>query len=163
MKNLSRQLLSLVLPTTALIIVPYFIESSLNLTLDLLFLMGLAFGLAGLTILSITVAMLIRRGKGTLAPWAPTSTLVISGVYSYVRNPMITGVMTVLLGEALIFHSTRILIWLILFFIINSVYFMLSEEPGLEKRFGNDYTEYKRNVPRWIPRTTPWKPAEKNS
>ena len=33
-----------------------------------------------------------------------------------------------------------------------------SEEPGLEKRFGAEYVEYKRNVPRWIPRLKPWRP-----
>jgi protein-S-isoprenylcysteine O-methyltransferase Ste14 len=32
----------------------------------------------------------------------------------------------------------------------------LLEEPGLVKRFGEDYLSYKRNVPRWIPRWTPW-------
>jgi protein-S-isoprenylcysteine O-methyltransferase Ste14 len=43
-----------------------------------------------------------------------------------------------------------------LFFAINHVYFILSEEPGLEKRFGQEYLEYKKNVPRWIPRLKPW-------
>jgi len=68
-----------------------------------------------------------------------------------------------LLGESLLFHSKNIFTWFVLFFIINYVYFILSEEPGLEKRFGAEYLEYKRNVPRWIPRLKPWKPEEKKS
>jgi len=42
------------------------------------------------------------------------------------------------------------------FVAINCVYFLLYEEPGLERRFGEEYLSYKRNVPRWIPRRTPW-------
>jgi protein-S-isoprenylcysteine O-methyltransferase Ste14 len=33
---------------------------------------------------------------------------------------------------------------------MNHLYFILSEEPGLERRFGESYAEYKRAVPRWI-------------
>ncbi len=42
------------------------------------------------------------------------------------------------------------------FFAINAVYFPLSEEPGLRRRFGDEYDEYARNVPRWIPRLRRW-------
>ena len=34
------------------------------------------------------------------------------------------------------------------------------EEPGLQRRFGDDYRRYKANVPRWVPRATPWEPPE---
>ena len=44
------------------------------------------------------------------------------------------------------------------FFITNAIYMLLSEEPGLARRFGDDYLLYKKNVPRWIPRVTPWTP-----
>jgi len=33
---------------------------------------------------------------------------------------------------------------------------MLYEEPTLRGKFGEDYSEYCRNVPRFIPRLTPW-------
>ena len=35
---------------------------------------------------------------------------------------------------------------------INAIYIPLSEEPGLVRRFGEEYEEYRDNVPRWIPR-----------
>jgi protein-S-isoprenylcysteine O-methyltransferase Ste14 len=69
---------------------------------------------------------------------------------------MIMGVLTVLIGESLAILSFNILIWALIFFIINNVYFLVYEEPNLEKRFGNEYREYKRNVPRWIPRLKPF-------
>jgi protein-S-isoprenylcysteine O-methyltransferase Ste14 len=72
-------------------------------------------------------------------------------------------VLTALLGETLILHSVRVFIWLIAFFFINSIYFVISEEPGLVRRFGKEYLEYKRNVPRWIPRLKPWKVNDKDA
>ena len=105
-----------------------------------------------------TIYAIIKIGKGTLAPWSPTKKLVISGMYRYTRNPMIMGVLTVLFGESLAILSLNIFIWAVIFFIVNTVWFILYEEPDLEKKFGEEYLEFKNNVPRWIPRATPFKP-----
>ncbi|MGD0339628.1 MAG: isoprenylcysteine carboxylmethyltransferase family protein [Bacteroidota bacterium] len=163
MNTISKQLLSFVLPFIVLVVVPLAIESNFTIMIDILSVIGLILVAGGMVILAITISMFIRMGKGTLAPWNPTKKLVVTGFYSHVRNPMITGVLTTLLGESSIFHSTTIFIWSIIFFIINSIYFMFSEEPGLIRRFGEEYLEYKRNVPRWIPRLKPWKPTEENA
>ena len=107
--------------------------------------------------LSIWTAMLfVKLGKGTPAPWDPPKKLVIRGPYCYVRNPMIIGVLLILLAEALLFQSWSIAGWLAVFFIGNSIYFPLAEEKSLEKRFGEDYKEYKAHVRRWIPRLRAW-------
>ena len=159
-KNFLRQILSLILPITTIIVVPLVIESNFFITFDILSFIGIVFLLSGFILLCITITMFIRIGRGTLAPWSPTSKLVVGGIYAHVRNPMITGVMTILLGESMIFHSLNIFIWLIVFFMINNIYFVLSEEPGLVKRFGKDYLEYKKNVPRWIPRLNAWNTKE---
>ena len=79
------------------------------------------------------------------------------------RNPMITGVLLMLLAEALLFQSGPIAIWMGIFFIGNAVYFPLVEEKGLEKRFGHDYRTYKTHVPRSIPRLRPWIPDKDKS
>ncbi|MCX6144505.1 MAG: isoprenylcysteine carboxylmethyltransferase family protein [Ignavibacteriales bacterium] len=158
-----KQLFSLILPFIVLVVVPFAIESSLVVVVDIVFVVGALLAGVGLVFLATTASMFIRFGRGSLAPWNPTRKLVVSGLYSYVRNPMITGVLTALLGETLIFHSFWIFIWLITFFIINSIYFVLLEEPGLVKRFGEEYLEYKRNVPRWIPRLKPWKRNSKDA
>ena len=44
-------------------------------------------------------------GRGTLAPVDPPRHLVVRGLYRYVRNPMYVGVISILLGEALLFGS----------------------------------------------------------
>ena len=69
---------------------------------------------------------------------------------------MISGVLFVLLGEALVLGSWAQLAWFAFFFAGNAVYIPLSEEPGLVHRFGDDYERYRTHVPRWIPRRTPW-------
>lgn len=156
MKNFAKQLFSFILPFTVLVIVPRWIED--NWTLDTLphVVVGILSACFGLTCMVFTISSFITIGKGTLAPWAPTKKLVVTGLYRYMRNPMISGVFMVLLGETLCLWSTNLLAWSGAFFLINTIYFILSEEPGLEKRFGSEYREYKSHVPRWIPRLTPY-------
>src|SRR5689334_6605676 len=113
---------------------------------------------AGLAMLVWTVTLFIRVGRGTLAPWDPTRRLVVRGPYARVRNPMISGVLAILLGEAMATGASPLWAWAGLFLAINHIYFVLSEEPGLARRFGAEYAEYKRHVPRWIPRPTAWRP-----
>jgi protein-S-isoprenylcysteine O-methyltransferase Ste14 len=122
-------------------------------------LIGCALIACGLALWVWTLRLFIRIGEGTLAPWDPTRHLVVEGPYRRVRNPMITAVLALLLGEAALFGSPALLVWCALFLGINWVYFVIHEEPGLERRFGDDYRAYRRNVPRWIPRRTPWTPA----
>lgn len=105
-----------------------------------------------------TVSLFARVGGGTLAPWDPTSRLVVLGPYRHVRNPMITGVLAILLGEASLFGSLPLLLWFAAVFAVNAVYLPLVEEPGLRTRFGADYEAYRANVPRWLPRLRPWDP-----
>jgi len=112
----------------------------------------------GLVLVSWTVALFARIGKGTLAPWDPTSRLVVVGPYRHVRNPMISGVLAVVLGESALFGSVPLLVWFGAVFAVNAVYFPLVEEPGLRKRFGEDYEAYCAAVPRWVPRLRPWEP-----
>jgi protein-S-isoprenylcysteine O-methyltransferase Ste14 len=112
--------------------------------------------ICGLVLFGWCVSLFARIGKGTLAPWDPTRILVAKGPYRFIRNPMIYGVALMLIGQALLWGSWVVGIWACVFVLINHIYFVLSEEPGLEKRFGEDYRVYKANVPRWIPRLRPW-------
>jgi protein-S-isoprenylcysteine O-methyltransferase Ste14 len=113
---------------------------------------GVVLSLLGFGLFSWCVGLFARVGRGTLAPWDPTRKLVAVGPYRYVRNPMISGVALMLLGQALFWPSVAIAIWAGLFILINHLYFIFSEEPGLESRFGENYRQYKANVPRWLPR-----------
>jgi protein-S-isoprenylcysteine O-methyltransferase Ste14 len=123
--------------------------------------LGFAFIALGLVLMVATIRLFVNVGKGTLAPWNPTQKLVVQGVYRHVRNPMISGVMFILLGEAVLAASLPLLIWFGIFVLANAVYIPLVEEPGLMKRFGDDYLAYKRNVPRWVPRVRGWEGPRK--
>lgn len=118
----------------------------------LIVLLGLVLIVAGFLLWLWTVRLLARIGKGTLAPWDPTRRLVAAGPYRQVRNPMITAVLAVLVGEAALFGSLPLAIWAAAFFALNHAFFLLYEEPALERRFGEEYLAYKRDVPRWLPR-----------
>ncbi len=111
---------------------------------------------AGFVLFIWCFSLFATVGQGTLAPWDPTRNLVAVGPYRFVRNPMISGVALMLLGQALLWGSWGVGVWTCIFVFINHVYFVLSEEPGLERRFGEPYRVYKANVPRWVPRLRPW-------
>ena len=121
--------------------------------------LGLALVLlaAGLSLAVWTMFLFASIGKGTLAPWNPTKRLVVEGPYAHVRNPMLAGVLAIILAESILLSSWALFAWFCAFLAINTVYFKLSEEKGLEKRFGMEYVVYKRNVPMWIPRLRAWK------
>ena len=108
--------------------------------------------LVGLYTIWITVSLFTDYGKGTPAPYAPPKILVIIGIYKHVRNPMMIGVWSVLCGEAILFFSFWVLIWFLIFFTASILFVTLWEEGDLESRFGKSYREYKKKVPRWIPR-----------
>jgi protein-S-isoprenylcysteine O-methyltransferase Ste14 len=112
----------------------------------------------GLLLMYKTISLFATVGEGTLAPWDPPRRLVVRGIYRHVRNPMISGVLSILFGETALFGSVALLVWFLVFFAFQVAYMPMIEERGLAKRFGEDYLVYKRNVPRWMPRLTPWVP-----
>ena len=116
---------------------------------------GLVFA-AGFVFAVWTMRLFVTEGRGTPAPWAPPSHLVVRGPYRHVRNPMITSVLAMLAGESLLSGSGPLAGWMVVFFLICWIGFARVEEPQLERRFGEDYRRYKANVPRWVPRATPW-------
>ena len=96
-------------------------------------------------------------GLGTPAPIDPPKSLVVSGLYRFVRNPMYVGICLVLLSEALLFTSLRLLTYALVPWVFFHLFVVLYEEPALRKKFGTSYRDYCRGVPRWIPRITPWR------
>lgn len=168
MSILSHLLAILLLPGTATIIVPIILLNQTGIAIGWSLPPPLSFvppalGIVaigiGLTLMVKTIALFATVGKGTLAPWTPPQKLVVRGIYRHVRNPMITGVFCVLLGESNLFGTASLLYWFAVFVLLNAVYIPLVEEPGLARRFGEDYARYKINVPRWIPRVKAWDDA----
>lgn len=112
----------------------------------------------GIFLFASSLRRFATDGEGTLAPWDPPRQLVLRGPYRYVRNPMISGVLFILFGEALLLLSRPHLVWAMIFLGMNILLIPLFEEPGLRRRFGDSYVEYCRHVPRLIPRLSPWEP-----
>src|SRR5215470_10749184 len=99
------------------------------------------------------------EGLGTPAPIAPPQKLVVTGLYRYVRNPIYIAVVAVILGQALLFGDGRLVWYGALLWLFFHAWVVVVEEPELEQTFVTEYARFRTNVPRWIPRLTPWRAA----
>ena len=155
-----------VLPGVVTIVVPVWIarqngvepSSPRDLESAALQLSGLVLLTVGVWLFSASLYNFWARGRGTLAPWDPPRRLVVAGPYRFVRNPMISGVIFILLAEALMLLSLRHAAWAGVFLLFNLVYLPVLEEPMLVARFGEAYLRYKQHVPMIVPRLRPWNP-----
>jgi protein-S-isoprenylcysteine O-methyltransferase Ste14 len=163
----ARHLLSIaVLPFVVTVVVPVWLAGTNNIrvtpgptALQVFAQIGGVLLLAfGLFLFAASLRRFATEGEGTLAPWDPPRRLVIRGPYRYVRNPMISGVLFILFGEALVLLSRPHLVWALIFLGMNFLVIPLFEEPGLRRRFGDSYVNYCRHVPRLFPRLRPWEP-----
>ena len=128
-------------------------------------LLGLApLRLVGVVLIAIGLLGLLdsfRRfaveGFGTPAPVLPPRILVVTGLYRFVRNPMYCGIISAVVGQALLFGSTGLLLYAAVIWLLFHLWVLGYEEPTLRASFGVQYDEFCANVPRWIPRAIPWR------
>ncbi|HZR23753.1 MAG TPA: isoprenylcysteine carboxylmethyltransferase family protein [Vicinamibacterales bacterium] len=162
---LVRQLLAIaILPFTMAVIIPMWIGRANRAAFVApvtpadyaLIVGGIAAAIVGLALFISTNYLFWTRGRGTLAPWDPPREFVAVGPYRYVRNPMISGVILIILAESLVWRSWQIGEWAAAFFVINLIYIPLVEQPMLDARFGASYREYKKRVRMFLPRLAPW-------
>ena len=92
------------------------------------------------------------KGLGTPAPIDAPRNLVVNGLYRFVRNPMYLGVFSLIVSRAIFYWSLPIVLYLLFVMVCVNLFIHLYEEPHLRKIFGEQYLEYCRRVPRWIPR-----------
>ena len=111
---------------------------------------------AALCVLIDSFVRFARKGLGTPAPIFPTQHLVVSGLYRYVRNPMYVAVVSIILGQALLFASLPLLEYGALVWLAFHIFVLLYEEPTLHRTFGAEYDAFRAHVPRWLPRLTAW-------
>jgi protein-S-isoprenylcysteine O-methyltransferase Ste14 len=112
---------------------------------------------AGIPVLFESFGRFALQGIGTPAPIFPTQHLVVKGFYRYVRNPMYVGVVSVILGQALLLGNIRVLAYAIFVWLAMHLFVLIYEEPTLRKSFGAEYETFCAHVPRWIPRLNPWR------
>ena len=89
-------------------------------------------------------------GKGTLAPWAPPTCLVVVGFYRFTRNPMYVSVTTMLLGWAASFANLGLFIYAVCVACAFHLRVTLYEEPWLARAHGEAWQRYAIRVPRWL-------------
>lgn len=165
---LVRQLLAiLALPGVVVVAIPVWIAQRNHTTFtrpsdsgSLMLVVGGAGLLAvGIALFAASLGYFWVRGRGTLAPWDPPREFVVEGPYRFVRNPMISGVIFLLAGEACLLRSWPHAEWVALVTVINLIYIPLVEEPMLAARFGEPYRRYKRAVRMFAPRLRAWRPG----
>ncbi|HLZ15343.1 MAG TPA: isoprenylcysteine carboxylmethyltransferase family protein [Candidatus Saccharimonadales bacterium] len=149
---------ALLMPCTTVVFVPAWLLWSYPVKgVGVWTLAGAGLFAAACALFVVTFRLFVTVGKGTLAPWNPTRKLIIAGPYRYCRNPMISGVLGMIVGEAIGFGSYALGVWAIIFFTVNTCYFAWQEEPNLRRTFGASYEAYRRKVPRWLPRFSAYK------
>src|SRR5271166_512728 len=129
------------------------------LGVELTHFVGAALILAGVAGLVDSFARFALQGLGTPAPIAPTQHLVVTGLYRSVRNPIYIALVSVTVGQALLFGDGRLLWYGAVVWLAFHLFVVLYEEPTLQLKFGMEYETFRANVPRWIPRLTPWRAA----
>jgi protein-S-isoprenylcysteine O-methyltransferase Ste14 len=97
-------------------------------------------------------------GRGTPAPIDAPRKLVVRGLYRHTRNPMYLGVLTVIVAWAVLFRAGSLFGYAVIVGTCFHVFVLLYEEPHLEREFGSEYSGYRSEVGRWLPRF-PGKPA----
>ena len=102
--------------------------------------------------------------KGTPVPFNPPPRVVKSGPYRYARNPMLTGVFLFLFGVGFIVNSVSLVFVFTPLFVLFNVWELKQiEEPELIRRLGDEYVEYRRQTPMFLPRVGPRvKPSDRD-
>jgi protein-S-isoprenylcysteine O-methyltransferase Ste14 len=93
-----------------------------------------------------------RRAKTTVNPMKPnsTSSLVVSGIYKYTRNPMYLGLVLVLFGWAAFLSNLAALALPPAFVVYINRFQIRPEERVLASLFPHEYPAYRAKVRRWI-------------
>lgn len=156
MLTLKTILATIFVPGTACILVPYLILRATNATIKRptspAQVIAILVILSGIYMIVWVSTTFVRQGRGTPVPVEPPTRLIIKGLYRYVRNPMYVGAVLVVLGEALYFRSIWLLVYAIAIWAMLHAALLVFEERQLKERFGPDYEQYLRAVPRWIPK-----------
>jgi protein-S-isoprenylcysteine O-methyltransferase Ste14 len=113
---------------------------------------------AGAAVIANSFVHFAVEGIGTPAPFAPPKKLVVGGLYRYVRNPMYVSIAAAVAGQGLLLGQPKLFVALGVGAVPVVAFVRLYEEPALTRKFGAAFEQYRHNVPRWLPRLTPWRP-----
>lgn len=101
-------------------------------------------------ILALSAIFLFRRARTTILPQRASGALVIVGPYRFTRNPMYLSLSIFYIGAAILFGLTWAFLLFPIVVLLIQTRVIAREEAYLERRFGNDYRQYRETVRRWI-------------
>ena len=107
---------------------------------------------AGALVLLDSFARFAIQGLGTPAPVFPTRHLIVKGLYRYTRNPMYLAVLSVIIGQSLLFGDIGLFAYGALVSLGFHLFVVFYEEPTLRNQFKAEYEAYSAATPRWLPR-----------
>ena len=155
MVALKTLMFTILVPGTLLGVVPWLLlrrSGGGALAIPSIWLIGLLPLLLGIGLYFWCAGEFTFIGKGTPAPIDAPKFLVREGPYRWVRNPMYLAVFSVVIGEAILFHSLLLVGYVLLAGVVVHLFVVFYEEPRLARQFGESYEAYLRTVPRWLPR-----------
>jgi protein-S-isoprenylcysteine O-methyltransferase Ste14 len=141
-------------PGTVLVLIPHTpLPRGARWHADALGIFAAILGVAGTAIYSwCALWAFAAAGGGTPAPIDPPKRLVVHGLYRKMRNPMYAGVGSILAAEAIGFRSSQLTIYWAICIVCVNLFVLFYEELTLRRKFGDEYEQYCRRVPRWLPR-----------
>lgn len=110
---------------------------------------GILLIFTGLAIVSAALTKM-RRAETNVEPWKPTTAIISDGIYGVSRNPIYLAMVLIYFGVSSLFNSFWFLPPIILVLIVMRYGVILREEKYLERKFGDEYLNYKNRVGRWI-------------
>lgn len=156
MVALKTLIFSVLVPGTVAGVIPWLLlqgQAGAVLLIPSIWLVGLLPLLLGVGLYFWCAGAFTFIGKGTPAPIDAPKFLVREGPYQWVRNPMYLAVLSVVIGEAILFHSLLLVGYALFVWMVVHLFVVFVEEPSLRRQFGESYETYLRIVPRWLPRS----------
>jgi protein-S-isoprenylcysteine O-methyltransferase Ste14 len=142
----------LVVPGTVAVWAPLLMNRGRPAASGVVLVLALAVLAAGAAVCLWCIRDFAVLGRGTPLPLDPPKSLVVRGLYRYVRNPMYAGVLTVLLGWLLLYRTRALVVYVLVVAACFQLFVVVCEEPHLARTFGADYEQYRARVGRWLPR-----------
>jgi protein-S-isoprenylcysteine O-methyltransferase Ste14 len=110
---------------------------------------GIIFIVIGL-LFSFPALLQFVKTRNTVVTVKPANSLQTKGIYSVSRNPMYISLLLIYTGLAFIIGNWWNLMLLPFLFLLVQEYIIKREEKYLDRRFEQEYTDYKTKVRRWL-------------
>ncbi len=112
---------------------------------------GALMTIGGIILMGWSISIQYTLGKGTPFPKFATQRLITTGPYAYTRNPMTLGAFLLCLGIAMGMGSMPVILLVLIIFSALLTFIYRHETRELTERFGEEYLEYRKRTPFFIP------------